>query len=105
MAYTLANLQSDIRGYTEVSDTVLTDAVLERIIKNAEHTIFRAVDVDNERFYATSTTIINKRYVSIPADCRVIRYVQLKNSDDEQVYLDQRDTSFMAEYYLSLIHI
>ena len=35
MAYTLANLQSDIRGYTEVSDTVLTDAILERIIKNA----------------------------------------------------------------------
>ena len=97
--YTLANLQTDIRNYTEVSDTVLTDAVLERIIKNAEHTIFRAVDVDNERFYATSNTIINKRYVSIPADCRVIRYVQLKNSDDEQVYLDQRDTSFMAEYY------
>ena len=99
MAYTLANLQDDIRNYTEVSSTVLTDAILERIIKNAEHTIFRAVDVDNERFYATSTTIINKRYVSIPADCRVIRYVQLKNGSDEQVFLDQRDTSFMTEYY------
>ena len=37
--YTLANLQTDIRNYTEVSDTVLTDDVLERIIKNAEHTI------------------------------------------------------------------
>ena len=82
MAYTLANLQDDIRNYTEVSSTVLTDAILERIIKNAEHTIFRAVDVDNERFYATSTTIINKRYVSIPADCRVIRYVQLKNGSN-----------------------
>ena len=67
MAYTLANLQTDIRNYTEVSDTVLTDAVLERIIKNAEHTIFRAVDVDNERFYATSTTIINKRYLCVCA--------------------------------------
>ena len=105
MAYTLANLQTDIRNYTEVSDTVLTDAVLERIIKNAEHTIFRAVDVDNERFYATSNTIINKRYVSIPADCRVIRYVQLKNSNNEQVYLDQRDTSFMTEYYNTLIQV
>ena len=97
--YTLANLQTDIRGYTEVGDTVLSDTVLERIIKNAESTIFRAVDVDVERFYATSNTIIGNRYVSIPADCRVIRYVQLKNSDNEQVYLDQRDTSFMTEYY------
>jgi len=99
MAYTLANLPTDIRGYTEVGDTVLSDTVLARIIKNAESTIFRAVDVDVERFYATSNTIIDNRYVSIPADCRVIRYVQLKNSDNEQVFLDQRDTSFMTEYY------
>ena len=39
MAYTLANLQSDIRSYTEVSDTVLTEGVLDTIIKNAENTI------------------------------------------------------------------
>ena len=31
MAYTLANLQSDIRSYTEVSDTVLTEGVLEKL--------------------------------------------------------------------------
>ena len=36
MAYTLANLRTDIRGYTEVSDTVLTDAVLDTITKNTE---------------------------------------------------------------------
>ena len=58
MAYTLANLQTDIRNYTEVSDTVLTDAVLERIIKNAEHTIFRAVDVDNERLLEPAKMIL-----------------------------------------------
>ena len=36
MAYTLAELQTDIRGYTEVDSNVFTDAVLSRIIKNAE---------------------------------------------------------------------
>ena len=100
--YTLANLQTDIRNYTEVGSTVLSDTVLERIIKNAEHTIFRAVDVDDERFYSTSNCIIGNRYVSVPADCRVIRYVQLLNdnvSPNVQVFLEQRDTSFMAEYY------
>ena len=97
--YTLANLQTDIRGYTEVGDTVLSDTVLERIIKNAEQTIFRAVDVDVERFYSTSNTIIGNRYVSIPDACRIIRYVQLKDSSNKQVYLDQRDTSFITEYY------
>ena len=102
MAYSLSNLQTDIRNYTEVGSTVLSDDVLERIIKNAEHTIFRAVDVDDERFYSTSNCIIGNRYVSIPAECRVIRYVQLLNdnvSPNVQVFLEQRDTSFMAEYY------
>jgi len=100
--YTLANLQTDIRNYTEVGSTVLSDTILERLIKNAEQTIFRAVDMDDERFYATSNCIIGNRYVSIPSDCRVIRYVQLLNdnvSPNVQVFLEQRDTSFMAEYY------
>ena len=100
--YTLANLQTDIRGYTEVGSTVLSDSVLERLIKNAEHTIFRAVDIDDERFYATSNCIVGNRYVSVPDNCRVIRYVQLLNDNvtpNVQVFLEQRDVSFMAEYY------
>ena len=40
MAYTLANLQTDIRSYTEVGDNVLTEAVLKTIIKNAENDIY-----------------------------------------------------------------
>ena len=99
MAYTLANLQTDIRNYTEVGSNVLSDTVLERIIKNAELKIHRAIDTDQSVFYATSNLIINNRYVTIPADLRFIRYVQLTNSDGEQFYLEQRDTSFMAEYY------
>jgi hypothetical protein len=52
-----------------------------------------------ERHYATSTTIIGNRYVTIPADLRVIRYVQLKDSSGNQVYLEQRDPSYIATYY------
>ena len=100
--YTLANLQTDIRNYTEVGSTVLSDSILERLIKNAEHTIFRAVDMDDERFYATSNCIVGNRYVSVPDNCRVIRYVQLLNDNvtpNVQVFLEQRDVSFMAEFY------
>ena len=50
-------------------------------------------------FYATSNLIIGNRYVTIPADLRFIRYVQLKNSEGDQFYLELRDTSFIAEYY------
>ena len=100
--YTLANLQTDIRNYTEVGSTVLSDTILERLIKNGEHTIFRAVDMDDERFYATSNCIVGNRYVSVPDNCRVIRYVQLLNDNvtpNVQVFLEQRDVSFMTEYY------
>ena len=99
MAYTLDNLRTDIRNYTEVGSNVLSDTVLERIIKNAELKIHRAIDTDQSVFYATSNLIIGNRYVTIPADLRFIRYVQLTNSDNEQFYLEQRDTSFIAEYY------
>ena len=78
MAYTLANLQTDIRNYTEVGSNVLSDTVLERIIKNAELKIHRAIDTDQSTYYATSNLIIGNRYVTIPADLRFIRYVQLK---------------------------
>ena len=39
MAYTLANLQDDIRNYTEVDSSVLSDSILNTIIKNAENKI------------------------------------------------------------------
>ena len=99
MAYTLTNLQDDIRSYTEVSSTVLSSTVLDTIIKNSENKIYREVDSDQDRHYATSSLIIGNRYVTIPADLRLIRYAQLTDSAGNQYYLEQRDTSFMAEYY------
>ena len=99
MAYTLAELQTDIRGYTEVDSNVFSDSVLSRIIKNAENKIYREVDSDQDRHYATSSLIVGNRYVTIPSDLRLIRYVQLKDSAGNQYYLEQRDTTFMAEYY------
>ena len=99
MAYTLTNLQDDIRNYTEVDSSVLSSAVLNRFIQNAENRIYRESDSDDNRFYATSNLATGNRYVTIPSDLRVIRYVQLKDSNNNQVFLEKRDTSFMAEYY------
>ena len=99
MAYTLANLKSDIRSYTEVSSTVLTDAILDNIIKNTENGILRAVPTDQNANYATSNLISGNRYVTIPLDLRSINYAQLTNANGDQIFLEQRDPSFMAEYY------
>ena len=99
MAYTLSDLQTDIRNYTEVDSNVLSDSVLSRLIQNAERKIYREVDSDQDRFYATSNLIIGNRYVTIPSDLRLIRSVQLKNSAGDQFYLEQKDTTYIAEYY------
>jgi len=99
MAYTYSNLKTDIRNYTEVDSNVLSDSVLTTIVKNAENKIYRDVDSDDNRFYATSNLQAGNRYVTIPSDLRIIRYAQLTNSAGDQVFLEKRDTSFMAEYY------
>ena len=99
MAYTLANLQEDIRSYTEVDDGVFTSGVLNTIIKNAENKIYREADSDDNRFYATSALVNGNRYVTIPGDLRVIRYAQLTDAAGEQTFLEKKDTSFMSEFY------
>ena len=102
MAYTLANLQTDIRNYTEVDSTVLSDSVIATFIKNAENKIYREADNDDNRFYDTSNLTIGNRYVTIPANLRIIRYIQLANtnvSPTVQVFLEGKDPSYMAEFY------
>jgi len=99
MAYTLTNLQDDIRSYTEVDSGVLSNSILNTMIKNTENKIYREADSDDNRFYATSNLQSGNRYVTIPSDLRIIRYVQLKDGSGNQIFLEKRDTSFMAEYY------
>ena len=102
MAYTYSDLKTDIRNYTEVDSNVLSDSILTSIVKKAETKIYRSVDTDEEREYATSVLATGNRYVTIPTDLRAIRYVQLADTSttpNKQVYLEKRDTSFMAEYY------
>ena len=90
MAYTLANLQDDVRNYTEVDDSVLSNSVLDTIIKNTENKIYREADSDDNRFYATSNLVAGNRYVTIPSDLRFIRYVQLKDGSGNQVFLEKK---------------
>jgi len=99
MAYTLANLQDDIRNYTEVDSSVLSTGILNTIIKNTENKIYREADSDDNRFYATSNLAAGSRYVTIPSDLRFIRYVQLTDSNGNQTFLEKKDTSYMSTFY------
>ena len=78
MAYTLDNLRTDIRNYTEVDDSVLSNTVLDTIIKNTENKIYREADSDDNRFYATSQLVTGNRYVTIPADSEIYKICTIK---------------------------
>ena len=95
-------LKTNIRSYTEVDNTVLTDAILAVITKNAENRIFRDCDSDANRFYDTVNTISGNRLVTVPTNTLLIRYINIKDTNqagNPQVFLDYRDVSFMAELY------
>ena len=94
LAYTLTNLQDDIRSYTEVDSGVLSNSILNTMIKNTENKIYREADSDDNRFYATSNLQSGNRYVTIPSDLRIIRYVQLKDGSGNQVFLEKKRHKF-----------
>ena len=100
MSFSLATLRTAIRDYTEVSSSVLSDSLINRFVQNAENRIFKTVDSDDKKFYATSETTSGNRYITVPTGTRIIRYIQVTDdSSSDQVYLKQVDSSFIATYH------
>ena len=99
--YTLSQLESDLRDYTEVDSTVFTGAVLSRFIENAETRILRDVNIDADRKSQTGSLVVGQEYINAPAGCLVVRSVQVTEdatSPDTLIYLQKRDVTFINEY-------
>ena len=97
MAITHSAFLTQVRDYTEVGSTVLTDQIIQDFIRSVELDVAGKVDYDDLRKYSTSTFTSGNRYVSLPADCMIIRSVQMINGSD-RTFLERRDTSFISEY-------
>jgi len=100
---TYSELVQKIRDYTEVSSNVLTDSIVNGFIENAEWRIFRDVDSDNNKRYATANLITSQRFIDTPADLLVVRSAQIVDSDgvgqaNNREFLEYRDTSYMSEF-------
>jgi hypothetical protein len=98
MAITHANFLTQVRDYTEVGSTVLTDSIIQNFIRSVELDVAGKVDYDDTRKYATSTFTAGNRAVSIPADSLVLRSVQHINSGGTRTFLEKRDISFISEF-------
>ena len=97
MAISYSNFLTQVRNYTEVDSSVLTDSIIDQFIRNTELDVAGKVDYDDLRKYSTSTFTASNRYVSLPADCLILRSVQSINGSD-RTFLEKRDTSFISEY-------
>jgi len=106
---TYAELLQKVRDYTEVDSAVLTDTIVQGMIRDAELRIFREVDADYTREYATANLNINSPYLDLPSAATttatrtsiIIRSMLVFDSTQTPTtkeYLDKRDTSFIFEY-------
>jgi len=96
-----SDLRTQIRSYTEVSSTVLSDSVLENIVLNAEYKIFRDLPLDAYRKTATDNFVANQEHANLPAGALVVRGVQVADGTStltNPIWLEKRDVTFLDEF-------
>jgi hypothetical protein len=98
MAITHANFLTQVRDYTEVGSSVLSDSIIQNFIRSVEVDIAGKVDYDDLRKYATSNFTAGNRAVSLPADLLILRSVERLDSSGNREFLEKRDTSFISEF-------
>ena len=88
MAITHANFLTQVRNYTEVSSTVLSDSQIQEFIRNVELDVAGKVDYDDLRKYATSNFTAGNRAVSLPSDVLILRSVEFIDSGGNRTFLE-----------------
>ena len=91
-----SGLITQIRNYTEVDSSVLSDSVVENIILNAQYRIFRDVPIDADRKTSTGNFTANTGTVTVPAGAVFIRAVQVYTATGStytgaNTYLERKD--------------
>ena len=98
MAISYSAFLTQVRNYTEVDDTVLTDTLLDQFISNVELDVAGKVDYDDLRKVSTTNFIVGQRYLNRPDDELSIQFIQVIQANGNRSILESRDTSFISEY-------
>ena len=100
-----SGLKTQIKSYTETDSNVLTDAVLENIILNAQYRIFRDVPVDADKKQQTGNLVAGQETINAPAGAVFVRAIQVYDSTSAttgaNVFLEKKDISYLQEYVSS----
>ena len=100
-----SGLKTQIKSYTETDSNVLTDAVLENIILNAQYRIFRDVPIDADRNHQIGNLVTGQETINAPAGAVFIRGIQVYDSTSAttgaNVWLEKKDVTYLQEYISS----
>ena len=96
-----SDLITQIRNYSEVDSNVLTTAVLENIILNAQYRIMRDIPIDADRKIAQDNLVASQEHANLPAGALFVRAVQVADSTSDfnnPIFLQKRDVTFLDEF-------
>jgi len=97
-----SDLVTNIRNYTEVDANVLTTAVLENIILNAQYRIMRDIPIDADKKQQSGNLVTGQETINAPAGCLYVRAIQVYDSTSAITgpndFLLKKDISFLQEY-------
>mgnify|MGYP001397531477 CR=1 FL=1 len=98
MAFTYSDLITQIRNYAELDSNGLSDSTISVIVQNTENRIYREINIDAYKLYASAVTIAGTSTISVPSGLRNIRYVEMIDSSGNVSNLLEKDSSYLAEY-------
>jgi len=100
--FTYDNLVTDIRNYTEVDSNVLTAAIINRIIEDAEFRILRDVPIDAYKKQSIGNLVTGQNTINVPAQTLFVKGVQVYDSTSASTganrWLEKKDESYLQEY-------
>ena len=101
-----SGLKTQIRSYTEVDSTVLSDSVLENIILNAQYRIMRDVPIDADRKQQLGNLVAGQESINAPAGALFIRGIQVYDTAGSETtganrWLEKKDVTYLQEYISS----
>jgi hypothetical protein len=92
------DLRDQIRNYAELDSNMLSDTTVSIIVQNTENRIYRELNIDAYKLYASAVTISGTSTISVPSGLRNIRYVEMIDGSGTVANLLEKDSSYLAEY-------
>ena len=100
--YDYSTLTAAIRSYTEVDDSVFTQAIIDEFIMGAEFRIYQELPMDSQRFVQEGTLAADDNTINSPAGALFIRGVEVFNSTSNTQgngsWLEKKDQTYLSEY-------